>query len=163
MANQNFTLKREHLLSLYEYRDGSLYYKKNVSHKKIGDLVGCLHPKGYYVTAIKARQYLIHRLIYMMHYGYMPQFIDHINNIKTDNRIENLRSTSISQNAQNCKTPKNNTSGIKGITKHRNKWLVRISTNNKRKIIGSFDSLELAELVSLEARNKYHKDFARLK
>lgn len=42
-----------------------------------------------------------------------------------------------------------------------NKYIARISINGKRKFIGLFENLELAELVMLEARNKYHKEFSR--
>ena len=66
------------------------------------------------------------------------------------------------KNGKNRKTPKNNTSGVKGVSWHKRskKWVVSIGVNWKRKALGYFDDLDLAELVSIEARNKYHGEFA---
>jgi hypothetical protein len=73
-------------------------------------------------------------------------FVDHINNIKTDNRIENLRWATVKENIFNSKIGKNNTSGVKGVSykKTRNKWVAQIKINGKVTHIGSFDNKEEA-------------------
>ena len=99
----------------------------------------------------------------MMHYGYLPKYIDHVDGDSVNNRIENLREATNQQNAYNQKLRKNSTSGVKGVNwdKDTNKWRVRIQINGKHTHIGSFEDLMLAELVAVEARDKYHKEFAR--
>lgn len=120
--------------------------------------------KIYRVTKIKGRQYAIHRLIWLWHYGEYPEQIDHINRDGLDNRIENLRLATACQNMMNRRRFKNNSSGVTGVSWHKKseRWFVYINANKKRKNIGYFDDLELAELVAIEARDLYHGKFARL-
>jgi len=71
-------------------------------HKhKPGKQIGYLSNTGYYATSHKGKQYLVHRLIWLYHYGYLPIEIDHINRIRTDNRIQNLREVSRTENMRN--------------------------------------------------------------
>jgi hypothetical protein len=102
-----------------------------------------------------------HRLIFMLHHGFMPQEIDHINGDRADNRIENLRSVTRSQNQYN-KRPQRNASGYRGVTWHKKtgKWLVRVGLNNKNKSLGYYDDLELAALVAEEGRSLHYGQFA---
>lgn len=164
MADQEFTLSQEYLQSLFDYRDGNLYWKKLIKQNqvKVGDIAGTKHPNGYVYIHIKNKNYVAHRLIFMLHHGYLPEFIDHINGIRSDNRIENLRPVTKSQNSLNAKLSKSNTSGVKGVCwdSDTKKWLVQVTINKKQKKIGRYDDLELAELVAIEARDKYHKEFA---
>jgi hypothetical protein len=151
------------LHELFEYKDGILYskvarYKTSI---KKGDVVGFISNKGYLRTCINYKSYKLHRLIFMMFYGYMPREIDHINGNKTDNRIENLREVNHSQNQWNRPKTSRNTTGKKGITFEYGKWRVRVGANNKTINVGVFDNLELAELVAIEARNKFHGNFAK--
>lgn len=156
-------ITQELVKDLFEYRDGKLYWKK--CHRKDfnGTEAGCLNNTGYLRVKITKAGYLVHRLIYLMHHGRLPVMIDHINGNPLDNRIDNLREASSPQNQYNAKVRKDNLSGIKGVgwNKNKKKWIVRIRINGKRKHLGCFDDLELAELVIIEARNKYHKEFAR--
>ena len=157
-------LTQSDLHELFNFSNGILICKKPTNTKiKIGDFVGSLHIEGYLKTKIYKKEYLLHRLIFMWNYGYLPKYIDHINGIKTDNRIENLRPATNSQNCQNSKKRLTNTSGYKNVfwRKDRQKWTVLVSVNNKLKSFGCFDNLELADLVAQEAREKYHKEFAR--
>ena len=163
MANQDSTLTQEYLNSLFYYKDGNLYSKidRYKTTLKKDTLIKCYLQSGYLRTCINYKSYRIHRLIFMMHYGYMPTQIDHINGIKDDNRIENLRDVNNSQNQLNKGIQKNNTSGIKNVTFENNKWRVRTTINGKLKSFGSYDDWELAELVAIEVRDKYYKEFAR--
>lgn len=156
---------QESYLKLFEYREGKIYWREDRGSQKCkGKMAGTLNNDGY--SKVRVRELGgsigVHRVIYCMQHGYMPDFIDHINGIRDDNRIENLRAVTQAQNNLNCKTYTNNTSGIKNVSwfKNNKKWGVSVSVNNKRKFLGLFEDLELADLVAIEARNKYHGAYA---
>jgi len=146
--------------SLFDYENGFLYWKINKGPIKAGTKAGSLRKDNRTDISINRKLYLAHRLIFLYHHGYLPIEVDHIDTLS--NCIENLRPATHSQNGKNRKTPKNNTSGVKGVSWHKRskKWVVSIGVNWKRKALGYFDDLDLAELVSIEARNKYHGEFA---
>ena len=152
------------LHELFEYYSGALYWKVAPSIRvKVGNIAGTLTSNGYWRVKINRKMYLNHRLIFLMHHGFLSKFIDHIDNNPTNNQIVNLREATIQQNSHNAKLKITNKSGIKGVSwcKRDKKWIVQIQINSKKKRIGGFDNLELADLVAQEARNKYHKGFAR--
>lgn len=165
MANQDFTLTQEYLQSIFDYKDGNLYWKKKTSKESnicIGNKAGSKNNYGYIQVSIKNKLYKVHRIIFCMHHGYLPEFIDHINKDKSDNRIENLREATKSQNSLNTKTRINNTSTAKNVYWHKpsKKWWVTLTINEKQKSFGYYDDFELAELVAIEARDKYYGEFA---
>lgn len=158
-----------------EYRDGVLYWKlrplthfpdvraRNIWNTKFaGKRAGTLR-KQYEVIGVIGKQWLTHRLVYIMHNGQAPKYLDHIDGDKRNNRIENLRPCTPQNNAHNQKVHIKNTTGIKGVTKLGNRFRVKIWVNYRQIHLGVFDDLELAELVSIEARNKYHGEFARVR
>ena len=154
-------LTKDYLHTLFEYKDGNLIYKISSGSKKKGSLVNTQHSSGYIRCKINKKQYLAHRIIYMMHHGYMPDIVDHIDGNKSNNKITNLRPATKSQNQQNCKIYTTSSTGIKGVrwnNKHK-KYVVRVQANNKR-YTWYVEDLELAELVAMEARDKYHKQFS---
>ena len=148
----------------FEYRDGYLYWK-GVSHPNKQHMLdkpaGSIHKTGYRHITWRGKVQKAHRLIFMLHHGFMPQEIDHINGDRADNRIENLRSVTRSQNQYN-KRPQRNVSGYRGVTWHKKtgKWLVRVGLNNKNKSLGYYDDLELAALVAEEGRSLHYGQFA---
>ena len=157
-------LSKEYLESLFDYKDGKLFWKVSKAYAiKIGDEFGCHKEKGYFHGGIDGTNYLTHRIIFALHHGFMPQFIDHADGNPSNNKIENLREATRSQNNCNSRIQKNNNSGIKGVSwkKDRKRWLVRVQINKKSHQLGYFKDLELAELVAIEARNKFHGQFAR--
>ena len=141
--------------SLFNYKDGDLFWKRN--NKK----AGCLKPTGYIVVEVNNKNMMAHRLVWMYHYGKIDSYIDHIDGNKSNNRIENLRPATKAQNCWNKKIFSLNNTGCKGVRlrKDSGKYEVRIGINNKRIIIGSYNNLELADLVATEARDKYHREF----
>lgn len=152
------------LLSLFDYRDGNLYWKINRKNNAIkkGDKAGsfCTTTKYCHIR-ISNKKYRLHRVIWKMLKGYDPIELDHVNRIKHDNRIENLREVTSSENSYNTKTYKNNTSGTKGVVldKRYNKWRVRINAEKKSLYFGMYADFELACLVAEEARDKYQRIF----
>lgn len=157
----NFT--KDYLHTLFEYKDGELFRKVSKGASKKGSNAGTKKPDGCFHVRIDSGTYLLHRVIFMMHYGYVPSQIDHIDGNRSNNRIENLRPATHSQNAQNAKTRKDSINGVKNVSWHKanQSWVVRIQANGKRMLVGQFKDLELAELVAMEARNKYHGQFAK--
>lgn len=148
---------------LLEYRGGDLYWKVDRSSSvKAGDKAGGINQKGYKRLKIDGVTYQFHRVVFLMHYDFMPETVDHINMDKLDNRIENLRPASVSENSKN-RIGNRGMSGVKGVSWHKKarKWIANITVNNIKKHLGYFDDVELAALVTEEARNKYHGEFAR--
>lgn len=156
-------MDQTYVQELFEYKDGNLYWKKPLSYKtRVGSVAGSLKSTGYVVTQINGKFYKNHRLVFMLHHGYFPPCIDHINGIRSDNRIENLREASRTQNQYNKKISGNSLTNIKNVlfNKITGKWQVRIRINGQRINFGSYDNPEIAELVAIEARNKHHGEFA---
>ena len=89
--------------------------------------------------------------------------IDHINRDKLDNRKENFRYATKSENRINSKTRTDNVSGIQGVRFEEGKWRVRISVNGKYVHLGMFNDFEEAVKTRLEAENKYYGEFAMQK
>lgn len=162
MAKPKCIPSQDYLHNIFEYKNGNLYWKiKPAQRVKIGDIAGSVSD-GYGQVYINNSAYKIHRIIFMMHYGYVSDQIDHIDGDPLNNKIENLREVTNIQNQFNRKISSRNKSGVKGISLSRsNKFVVRVSVNQKDKYIGSFKDLELAELVAQMAREKYHGEFAR--
>jgi hypothetical protein len=153
-------LTQSRLKELYEYRDGFFYKKDSGLLHKPTPLTD--HHR-YARLVVDGKAYAMHRLVFLYCHGYLPKIIDHIDNDRTNNKIENLREVTQQQNCLNRITHKNNSSGMKNIhfDKGVKKWCVGLYVNKKRKIFGYFADLELAELVAIEARNKFHGSFAR--
>lgn len=160
-------LKQLEALKLFDYIDGILYCKEKTNSKsnklKIGDKVGSLTASGYLRTRINYQEHYVHKIIFLMHYGYTPRIVDHIDGNTLNNKIENLRYATLSQNQHNRAASKNNTSGFKNVSwcKRTKKWQVNLAVNGKSMGFGRFEDIELADLVAKEARDKYHKDFSR--
>ena len=155
-------LNKQELHKIFEYKDGQLYWKESRGNVAKGYKAGCLNARGYTEIWINKKLHKMHRIIFMMHYGYIPKMIDHIDGNPKNNCIENLRQATYNQNNHNAKIRKDNSTGCKNVSWHKiaKKWGVSIMFNKKTKHIGYFDDLELADLVAQEARNKYHKEFA---
>lgn len=150
----------------FDHKDGHLYWKKVTHFTKqylVGQEVGSIHATGYRHVTWMGKPHKVHRLIFLLEHGYLPKEIDHINGDRQDNRLENLREATRSENQYNKGMCRSNTSGFRGVSwhKHSKSWVVRVCTKGKSKSIGYFDDLELAGLVAQEARNLYHGKFAK--
>ena len=157
-------MDKQKIDTLFDYSYGKLFWKVKKSRNiNVGDEAGSSNNEGYKVVLIDRKQYKIHRLIFCMFYGYFPEFVDHIDGNPSNNDISNLRKCTKSQNQHNTKLHKNNKTGVHGLSLNaRNgKWLVQLQVDKRKKRVGEFEDFELAELVAIEARNKYHGEFAR--
>lgn len=152
-------LTQERVRELFDYRDGNLIRKVAQSNcVKIGDTAGSLS-YGYLETGVDGGRYMVHRLIWLWHHGYLPENnIDHIDRIKSNNKIENLREASQSCNLRNCGNFKHNTSGIKGVfwDKIQEKWRSSIKVMGNNKDLGRYGDKNEAVLARLAAEQCLH-------
>ncbi len=140
------------LRTKFDYRDGNFY---------IGDILcGALTGGGYKSIHIGGKRILTHRAIFIYHNGEIPKnyVIDHINGEPLDNRIENLRAVSKSQNNQNSKINVANTSGTIGVSfqKASQKWKSSIKLKGKDKYLGYFTDKDDAIKARKDAEIKYN-------
>lgn len=149
----------------FEYKAGELYWKinPNKSKKHIGKLAGYKKSTTEYgVVMLDKKSYCLHKVIFCMNHGWMPEVVDHINGDKKDHRIENLRAATHVTNNYNKTVQSNNKLGLKNISYHskNKKYWVQLTQNRKKIYSQMFDDLELAELVAIMAREKFHGEFA---
>lgn len=136
------------LREFFEYRDGFLYWIKSTCHQaKLGERAGCYDQK-YHVIVLKGEKWTTHRITWIYHYGPIPKGfeIDHKNQNKFDNNIENLRLATPYNNRGNTGLPSNNTSGHKGVYWHKKnkKWLVIMAHKKIKYFLGQFQTKEEA-------------------
>ena len=157
-------LTQSEALALFEYRDGVLYWKKARNWKsKAGDAAGTIREGGYVQIRVAPRFYRAHQIVWLMHYGYIPRMLDHINGNTADNRIENLRECTNAENQMNNKLRKDNKSGHKGVCFHKasGKWRASIVVAGKQHSLGYFLTPEEAAQTVSKERRKYHGEFTR--
>lgn len=132
-------------LLFYDSNTGVFTWMKDRGRNaKAGSPAGKLENNGYIRIKIDGKLHSAHRLAYLYVYGYFPASdIDHINQNKSDNRIENLRECDRSENRQNTKAPSNNKSGHKGVSwnKEARKWRACISVKGRQHYLGDFKEI----------------------
>ena len=159
----NATLARLREMICYDSELGLLTWKKSPRRSNIpaGTPCGSLDRYGYAYIHLDGRNLLSHRVAWALHYGQAPdQEIDHINGLKADNRICNLRLATAVENAANKSMTVKNTSGHKGVTKHSGgKWQAQLQHNGKNHYLGLFsDVTQAAAAYNAKARD-LHGDF----
>lgn len=141
------------------YKDGNLYWNDNYAPRARKDTrLGALCTR-YARAKISGKNYAVHRLVWLYHHGAFPKAgLDHINRDPLDNRIENLRECDQSENSQNRRLAKDNTSGHIGVSKHKmtGKWQANICIRQKQYYLGLFESFELAVNAYNEAKATLH-------
>lgn len=116
----------------------------------VGRVAGHKDSLGYERITISGKIYLAHRLAWLYVHGHMPEKeIDHINRIRNDNRIANLREATSQLNSLNTGMYKNNTSGSKGVyfNKRAKKWQAQILIDGKREHLGLYDDVKRADIA----------------
>lgn len=143
---------REHLI--YDPVTGKFWWR---------DEAGTVTGNGYRYIKVKGKARLAHRLAWAFHYGEEPEgLVDHINGDRLDNRIENLRLETYSQNSANAKLHTRNTSGFKGVSweRRKGKWQATITVRNRQMFLGYFDTAEEAHAAYLIAAREHQGEFA---
>lgn len=139
-------IDQELVKTLFDYReDGFLIWKLPPTNRtRAGQIAGSFRKNGYSQTGINRKIYTNHRIIYLWHHGYLPKEIDHINRIRDDNRIENLRDA-CGHNQANRTKKKNTSSKYIGVTweKNRKKWQVYC----QEKLVGRFKTEKEAAIA----------------
>lgn len=138
---------------LFDYQDGRLTWKTKRNGTRINGDAGHLNKSGYVTIQINGRLHRAHRLIFLWHHGYMPNEIDHVNRVKDDNRIENLREASRSENCMNRGVRSDSSSGVSGVCwdGQFDKWRARITIDKKRKSLGLFANFDDAVAARKQA------------
>jgi hypothetical protein len=129
-----------------------------------GKAAGFRTAAGYHKVKLNKVPYPAHRLAWVIHYGYWPsEDIDHINGIRHDNRIANLREASRSNNMHNQGKQRNNTSGFKGVSRMAGtkKWIAAIGHAGAKIYLGGFSTKEEAAQAYAKAAEILHREFAR--
>ena len=140
--------------SVFDYRPtGRLYWKHRRSGRQTWKPVGYLSEKGYFIVVYMGHHFRVHRLIWIYHNGSIPDDlqIDHINGVRHDNRIENLRIVTNQEN-QFCRRR------VKGCfwDATQDKYRAKITVNGKAIYLGYFDSEQEARRVYRAAKRRLH-------
>ncbi len=169
------TLTQNRLKELLEYNPETGYFTRLVtlnSTSRKGDIAGCYkNPQPYINIVIDGESYGVHQLAFLYMEGYIPEYIDHEDTITYNNKWNNLRAATSSQNRYNSKIMCHNTVGIKGIsyTDGRNPYYragVKANGRRYRKVFsvgihGSKDkALQLAIEWVQKTRVHLHGEFA---
>lgn len=133
-----------------------------------GQIAGAVLPMGtgYMGIRINGRRYLSHRLAVLYMTGKWPlRLVDHIDCNGMNNRWENLREATNTNNAGNCRVPVNNTSGAKGVSWHRDakKWVANIKRSGRQFNLGLYSTVEEAAAAYLTAAKDHFGEFARVR
>lgn len=147
----------------YNYETGVLYWRRRINGNIPKTLEAGTQNKsnsdGYLNVSVNGRDYKVHRVVMLMCYGFYGEGldVDHINHIRNDNRLVNLRFVTRRENQRNQSLSSKNTSGVTGVhfSKARKKYMVQIGVNRKVICLGYFDTLEEAAAARAEANVKF--------
>lgn len=153
--------------NLFVYNNGDLFWIDSPnSLVPAGSLAGSLREDGYIGIFINGKYFFAHRIIWEMFNQEIPasMVIDHIDGIRNNNRIENLRVCTFQQNHFNRGKQSNNKSGFKGVSWHKQKqkWVAQIKIDGRNKFLGFYtDPVKAYEKYCEVARERYG-EFAKL-
>ena len=147
------------LKELFMYDDGKLFWKISTGFPRQHagfEIKDHNKPHGYKRVTVNGKRYKVHQIIFMMHHGYLPPLIEHIDKDKLNNRIENLRPLEWPEHSIKSFVKKNE-SKVRNVNfrKDRNKYQVKMNVDNKRMHFGFYDTLEEAKKVAEEMRQKH--------
>jgi hypothetical protein len=159
---------QEYLKSIVNYdpQTGVMNWIVSLSARtRVGDVAGNDNGLGYLRVRINKRLYVVHRLAWLYMTGLWPEAdIDHINMNRSDNRWENLRQATRTENFGNRRKYKNNTSGVKGAywSKSKHKYVAGIGVNGRDIYLGLFDCPAAASFAYQIAADQHFGEFARI-
>lgn len=164
MSNADCSLTHDYLKSILRYdpETGLFSWVKKIPHSRSLGIAGGLCSQSYWRIKINKKSYKGHRLAWFYVYGVWPtNQIDHINGIRHDNRLINLREAQSFENAQNRGFASKSASGILGVTFRptRGIYLARLQVNGKRLTLGRFKSAEEAAQAYKSKKQELSKFF----
>lgn len=165
MAKADLTAQR--LRELLKYYPETGVFTRLVSRRcgtaEPGDVAGSKrNSEGYLAFMVDRKTYQAHRLAWLYMTGKWPNaLIDHINGVKSDNRLCNLREATVSMNKQNMRKARADcvNSGLMGAYLDRRnggRWFSNITANGKRKHLGYFLTPQEAHAAYIEAKRRLH-------
>lgn len=148
----------------YNPETGELRWKVSLAnHVKVGSPAGYAHGRGYLAVSINNAAYKAHRIIWMWWYGEDPGEleVDHKDRVKSNNRINNLRLATSSQQEANKDIRCDNESGFRGVSFHksRGRWCARIKRNGRDAHLGLFNTPEEAAAAYQQAAEEIQGEF----
>ena len=148
-------------LFTYDRETGVLYWKERTSNTiRRKYVAGVKNKNGYRHVRIKGKIYQEHRIIMLLCYGHIPDNaeIDHVDHVRDDNRLVNLRFVTASGNRRNQSVRSDNTTGVTGVSfiKSLNKFVAQIGVNNQVHNLGRYNTLEEAAAARAEANLKFN-------
>lgn len=158
------TIMHSQLLELLEYDPATGLFRWAVAGRgrSLGAVAGSMHISGYWKIEICGRKYRRARLAWFYMTGEWPAaLVDHINLQKSDDRWQNLRCATISQNEGNKAIRKDNKSGSKGVRRVRNLWRASIRHGGKYRHLGHFQELDQAREAYARAAQELFGQYAR--
>lgn len=155
----NPTQKR--INELFDYDGINLVRKTKIGNTKKNVIAGYKSKStGYVYVQIDNRAQPVHRLIWVILYGYYPEQIDHINGVRHDNRIDNLRAVTQKENLQNITKLRSKNSGVKGVRMRKNgTYKVGFKVGDKIKYFGTYNTLDEAAETSKDVCKKLGRTF----
>lgn len=158
-AQMATTLTHERLTELLDYNPltGDFTWKVFRNYNAdVGSKAGWLDGKGYRRLTLDNKCYRCSRLAWFYMYAVWPKHtIDHKNRVRTDDRIDNLRSATHKEQVHN-----KNTKPPKGVKKEKSgRWTARIRHFNKHIHLGTFDTFEQASKVYQDMKENLHKEY----
>ena len=146
----------------YDYETGVLYWRRRVNNRVPKTLEAGTQRKlsGYLDVSVHGKMYPVHRVVMLMCYGFYGEGleVDHINHVRNDNRLCNIRIVDNTTNSRNASVGKNNTTGVCGVYVDKRKakrYCAEIKVNRIKKFLGYFYTLDEATAARREAELKY--------
>jgi len=163
------TAERLRELMQYDPKTGQFTWRVKIgcgqAVRQPGDTAGSINRcHGYAEVGIFGARYRLHILAWLYMTGEWPsELVDHRNMIRSDNRWENLRSATHSQNHGNSRRRSDNKSGLKGVYRRSDNkaWVAQISVRGHKRALGSFDCVAAAHFKYLVEADKGFGEFAR--
>ena len=156
-------LTQERVRELFDYdpETGDLIRRHATKGYDAGRRISRRNDRGYLVTTVETKTYRVHHLVWLWHTGELPREVDHINRVKHDNRIENLRTC---DHRPNCGNSSERRPGYKGVSycKATGRWKAQIGVNYKNRHLGRYDTPEEAALAYNDAAVEEFGEFAYL-
>lgn len=143
----------------YNPDTGDLWWRQRGRGRRLGKPAGFIHCNGYRRINIGGKFLFSHRIAWFLTNGVWPSGqIDHINGIRDDNRLVNLRDVEPFVNSQNQRKPqKGNKTGYLGVSRKGNRWRAHITVDGKRRCLGYFLTPEEAGSAYIEAKRSLHE------
>lgn len=159
MADRTLTAQRLREMLSYDSETGVFRWKIRPTNRiHVGDLAGGFTDRGYWLIKVDRRGYRAHQLAWLYTHGAWPTHeIDHINDVKADNRLVNLDDVTRRRNLQKMSKPnRDNTSGFRGVSRDRGGWMARTRVDGQSVYLGYFATAEEAAVAYREAKRRFH-------